>query len=325
MKLEELAALGVAAPGPRPNRVPGWTLGCFRRRAITFFTGATDVATRVYWLQSQGLTADLRLPARLPALAGVTDLAEAPPEHLLAMAQVEGGLARTEWDAATTMMAWSDWTSFQLHDKWPEPGRLARVGDCLIEHAPSGAYVEDWRLQPSRPGALIGLRLLEQRDLATGEVRHRGGGLVVCGDHAALVLGRPRALPGDRPLGELVRRCLDDWQLLRAVFGFEASVGKRAGPGADFIVEASSNPLREGQALLNLDGFSYDPQQGHVVQRVEDRDDQDGGTERIFSIDTLESGFQTVLATPATPAAQHWLHREAATLLAAAQPPRSGE
>jgi len=46
----------------------------------------------------------------------------------------------------------------------------------LIEYAPSGAYVEDWRLQPSGDGPLIGMSLLEERDAKTGQVTHRGGG-----------------------------------------------------------------------------------------------------------------------------------------------------
>jgi hypothetical protein len=307
----------VQRPVRPAQRVPGWTLGSFRRRAITYFTGQNDTSTQVFWLQSHGLTADLRLPAGLPRLAAGAVMGDAAPELLLALADVEGGLASTRWNEAAGAMAWSDWTSFAVHDKWPEPGRLARVGDCLIEHAPSGAYVEDWRLQPSAPGPLIGLRLVEQRNLTTGQVDHRGGGLVVCGDHAALVLGRPQPLEtgGHARIDAFVRAHLHDRAAMRAVFAFETSVGRRAAAGEDFTVAASTNPTREGRALGVLTGFSR-ADDGGVRQRVAT---PAGEIERVFSIDTIEPDFAASLATPATAAAQEWLAREARTLLAGAE------
>jgi len=305
--------------GGASDGVPSWTRGCFRRRAITFCTGETDSETLVLWLQTRGLTADLRLPARWLSVAGATPLAERPPEELGALADVlgrfEGGLAQTRWDGRA--MHWTDWTSFQTHDRWPEPGLLARVGDCLIEQAPSGAYVEDWRLQPSAPGPLIGLRLVEQRNLTTGQIDHRGGGLVVCGDHAALVLGRPRPLDTSRQtrLDEFVRANLHDRAALRAVFAFEASVAKRPRAGDDFTVVASTNPTREGEALGALGEFTREGDET-VKQRLQTAG---GEIERRFTIDTLEAHFTASLATPATAAAEAWLAREARTLLAASR------
>jgi hypothetical protein len=212
-------------------------------------------------------------------------------------------------------MSWSDWTAFQTHDRWPEPGLLARVGDCLTEHAPSGAYVEDWRLQPCEDGPLIGLRLIEERDPGAGVVRHRGGGLVVCGHNAALVLGRPEPLPVTGTIADVVRAHVHDRQLMRAVFACEASYGTRAGDGA-FTVVASTNPLREGRALLDLGGFSYDEHQGLVFQRTHE---EGAPVERTFAVDTIEAGVAFPLATEATSEGQRWLEREGPTLLARAR------
>jgi hypothetical protein len=296
--------------GPRGHGgVPPWTYGCFRRRSITYFTGQSNTTTQVFWLQSRGLTADLRLPAGLPR---IERLAQASPADLLALAECEGGLARTAWQpsaetALAGTMAWSDWTALQLHDKWPEPGRLCRVGDCLVEHAPSGAYVEDWRLQPSADGPLVGLHLLEERSLDGAVVHHRGGGLVICGDHAALVRGRPAPLPTALRLDDFVRAHLHDEGALAAAFACEASYGVR-GPGG-FTVTASTNPGRQGQALLDLDGFAYDQARDLVVQRSLRE-----GVERLFSIDTLAAQVSFSPATPATPEAEAWLLREGRTL-----------
>jgi len=310
----ELAAAGAA------DGVPAWTLGCFRRRAITFCTGDTDTETQVLWLQTRGLTADLRLPAQRPSLAGDAPLAERAPEELAPLADIvgniEGGLARTRWDGRA--MHWSDWTSFQTHDRWPEPGLLARVGDCLLEHAPSGAYVEDWRLQPSEDGLLVGLRLVEEHAVAGGAVRHRGGGLVVCGRHAALVLGRPATLPVAGAVAEVVSAHRRDRTVMRAVFAFEASYGTR--DAGSFTVAASTNPLREGRTLLDLDGFSFEEDERLVVQRTRA---EDGATvERRFTVDTLEADVAFPLDTAATSDGRQWLSREGPTLLARARLPR---
>jgi hypothetical protein len=296
--IEELVALAhrrSLAPGPTDGGAPAWTLGCFKRRSITFFSGQADTTTQVYWLQTRGLTADLRLPAGRPNAGDP--------------GAVEGGLARSRWDGQR--MTWSDWTSFQLHDRWPEPGVLRRVGECLIEHAPSGAYVEDWRYQPSPSGPLLGLRLVEEREVGAGQVRHRGGGLVVCGQHAAFVRGRARALPAGRTLAEVLRAADGDPSIIRDAFAFEASYARRDASGG-FTVVASTDPTRKGAPLLSLAGFEVLPSQGGVVQRVRE-DGRD--LERHFTLDTAEPDFEFRLETVAAPEAYTWLAEEAEALL----------
>jgi hypothetical protein len=312
MHLFEL--IDIDAPRPAPS-VPEWTFGCFRRRCITFFNGAEDVDTTVLWLQSHGLTADFRSPPGTPQPRDERALAELPLSELLALARVEGGFARTRHDGR--LMSWSDWVSFQTHAKWPEPGRLERVGNSLVEFAPSGAYVEDWRFEPAGPGPFIGLDLLEERDLDTGLVRHQGGGLIVCGRHAALVRGRPEALVEGR-LEDFVRAHARDPEQLARVFAFEASYAQALARPDDFLVTLSTLPWREGEALLNLEGFAYDPAQGLVLQRVEEEGRR---LERRFSIDTLERELSGGVATAATAEARAWVEAEGETLLATARQP----
>jgi hypothetical protein len=320
MTLDELVALAQRASREVPSGggAPDWALGCFKRRSITFFSGATDTSTQVYWLQTRGLTADLRLPGDRPAAGGLGMSGDPTIDTWLGLAIAEGGLARSSWNGQR--MTWSDWTSFQLHDKWPEPGVLRRVGDCLIEQAPSGAYVEDWRFQPTGAGPLLGLRLTEERDLDRGEVLHRGGGLVVCGRHAAFVRGRPNPLPQGRALMDVVKAAANDRPLLRAAFAFEASYGTRAPDGSAFAIHASTDPRREGGPLLAMEGFSLDLPRRRVVQHAR----EDGRTlERLFTLDTAEADFPFHLETAVTPEARRWLEREADTLLAAATSPRT--
>lgn len=292
MTLLELSRLGCSLPA---EPAPDWLLGCFRRRSITFYTGASDSATQVFWLQSRGLSADFRV--------------QAGSEQLTTF---EGGLGRTAWDGQ--IMKWFGWTTFQLHDKWSEPGVLKRVGDCVMEFAPSGAYLEDWRLQPSRPGPVVALQLVREWDVDGGAATHSGGGLIVCGDHAALVRGRKRNLHGLGRLRDVANEAAQDPELLKDLFGFEASYATREG-SCDYKIQLSTNAALIGQTLAVSDGFTFDPATNLVTQRV-----QEGHRtlERLFMLDTLEPQVSFSSATNVTTEGKEWLHREADTLLALA-------
>jgi hypothetical protein len=304
MHLFELTDSHPAAPAAG-ERVPEWALGCFRRRSITFFTGVEDDRTEVLWLQSRGLTADLRRSPELPRVAGLAALGELPMAELLALARVEGGVARTRWDGA--VMHWSSWHSFQTHAKWPEPGRLERVGSSMIEFAPSGAYVEDWRFQPPGGGPLIGLSLIDERDAQSGQLLHRGGGLIVCGRHAAFVRGRPEALPEGGRLDAYLRANAGNRATLERVFAFDASYGTTGAGRDDFTVRVSTLPWREGEPLLSLEGFSPPGDGAILLQRVEE---QARVIERRFTIDTLEREFSGASRTAASPVGEEWLRSE---------------
>ncbi|SDS51835.1 hypothetical protein SAMN05216421_1671 [Halopseudomonas xinjiangensis] len=292
--------------------VPDWMLGFFKRRSISFANGETDSSTHVCWFQSRNFTIDLRLP-----------LAQSQPpprtwgdysaDELAVLANHEGWEALSEWDGEK--LRWHSDTSLQLHNRWPEPALLQRIGNCMIEFAPTGAYVEDWRLQPSRPGPLIGLRLIDERDVKTGELRHSGGGLIVCGDYAALVLGRAEELTGTS-LREEVAKATGDAQRLDRLFNFETSVA--SGSIQDgYRISLSTNAARIGEALLPLDGFEYLSDQRQVVQRLV----VDGiRCERRFVIDTIEPQLGYEQATGFTPQAQAWYASESPTLTRYTEP-----
>ena len=318
MDLLELCSLH--GNSPPSGSVPPWTLGCFRRRSISFFNGDADETTLVLWLQSRGLTADLRLAADRPKPASREALKDLSSGELLRLAEVEGGISPTRFDVEPTTgvelagtMHWLDWTAFQIHPVWPEPGNLRRVGDCMIEHAPSGAYVEDWRLQPAGDGPLVGLRLLEEHDSKTGQLLHRGGGLIITGDHALMVRGRAEELPAAPRLSALVERAAREPKLLDAIFGFEASYARRDGTGR-YVVTASTLPWREGRPLLSTQGFVMED--GLVLQKARE---QQRGIERRFRVETLEPNYEDWIATPATSMAVEWLAAESGTLLRSAR------
>lgn len=294
-------------PGRPTSSVPDWMLGYYKRLAISFANGQTDTATHVCWLQSRNFTIDLRLPLETEQ-APDKPLAAYTADELQVLASYEGWEALSVWDGER--LAWHTDTSLQMHNRWPEPALLSRVGNCMIEFAPSGAYVEDWRLQPSRPGPLIGLRLIEERDLASGAVRHRGGGLIVCGEYAALVLGRPAPMTSEGLLRDLALDALGNGERLAALFAFETSVAQGS-LEQGYSVALSTRAGRVGRPLIALDGFEYLPDRHQLSQHFE----QEGAPcERLFAIDTLEACLPFDQATGFTPEAEAWYGREAPTL-----------
>jgi hypothetical protein len=289
--LEQLAA---EAPFAKPLAIPAWTLGCWKRRCITYATGREDTKTTVIWIQSHGLTGDLRIPSWRPSAEGRGDLGEFAADELPLLASVEGGVADTSW--AGDRMAWDNWSAFQPYDKWPEPGVLQRVGTSLIEWAPSGIYVEDWRLQPGSSGPMVGLRLAAE--IRDGVERRRDGGLVICGEHALFTLGRfaelPEAAPAQRQLAVGLER----------VFEAEASYCQREADG--FRIELSTNPLRHG-ATAPFD--SFERLAPDLLRQTL------GEVVRLWRVDTLLPSVEVPLATPATPDGVAWLEGEAEVLL----------
>jgi hypothetical protein len=304
MKLEELIA---RHPRRAAHQVPEWMMGLWRRHIISFADGSSDVETQVYWLQSRNFSMDLRLPRPSDLVSGDAPLASRTARELEVLANYEGWVANSHWDGA--QLSWSEPVSLQFEDRWPEPARLHRVGNCMIEFAPSGAYVEDWRLRYSAPGPLVGLRLIEEHEHPTGRVLHRGGGLIMSGQYAGLVLGRTDEAVSVSPLREQVLAAQGNQEVLQRLLGFETSIAH--GSLADgFTVTHSTKPGRRGAELFPLDGFLME-KDGMVLQEL----DQSGRRSlRRFEVDTIESLHEWPLTTPLAPTSAHWMERNAATL-----------
>jgi len=292
------------------SSVPDWMLGFFKRYSISFANGTTDLHTHVCWLQSRNFTIDLRLPLAADQ-APAKPLDELTAAELGVLANNEGWAARSDWDGVALSWRPTD-VSLQLHNRWPEPAILKRIGNCMVEFCESDAYVEDWRLQPSRPGPLIGLQLIEEREVSTGTVRHRGGGLIVCGDYAALVLGRsaPIETGDDVPLKTLVAQAGSSVKRLQQLFNFETSVA-HGSLSSGFGVMLSTQPARLGQPLFPLNGFEYVPANNVVHQLLDVGGMQ---VERTFSIDTLEPNISFDQTTHFSSSALQWFEKESPTL-----------
>lgn len=307
-KRMSLADLLQAHAFPSAHHVPDWMMGLYRRHCIAFADGTSDIETQVFWMQSRNFSIDLRLPRNDRLVAAAKPWDQYSKAELTVLANHEGWVAQSIWDGKE--LVWREPTALQLHDRWPEPAPLQRIGNCMIEFAPSGIYVEDWRLQPSKPGPLIGLRLVEERAVAGGKLRHRGGGLIVSGEYAGLVLGRAEQPAAADALLPQALAAAGDAKSLGKLFNFETSIA-RGSMANGFKVTHSTLPGRTGQPLFSFDGFSLEAD-GSVQQHTTAADGV--AIKRIFTIDALETEYAWPQFTAAADTGRAWMEKEAATL-----------
>lgn len=220
-------------------------------------------------------------------------------------------------------MSWRDAdAALQVHNRWTEPAILKRVGNCMVEFCPSDAYVEDWRVQPTSAGPLVGLRLLEERELATGKLWHKGGGLIVCGEYAGLVLGRAEAInkpSAEATLTEMVAAAKLDKNSLNQLFNFETTFAKGSLENG-FKVALTTKANRLGHTIFPLDGFEAPTKYRHATLGEIDIIRQTLtiagiACERLFTIDTIEAHVDFSQSTSISKDTADWFERESATLL----------
>jgi hypothetical protein len=228
--------------------VPSRLLGCWDRRYIRFSDGSEDTSTRVIWVQTLSGVGDIRIPATRPDLRARNGLSDCSKEELLALAEQDCFCGVTQFDSHAQPFPTASWPKesylfrFQPVITFPEPGWMEWLegGTCMIERAPSGAYVEDWRLKAGSQSFGAHLTQLNVPSLTC---------LYVAGDHAIFARNRAEALPTDKTLLELAREAKYDQQRLRELLNCEFSYARRAPPGGDYEIELSTLPWREGQTL----------------------------------------------------------------------------
>ncbi|MFT4027479.1 MAG: hypothetical protein QM676_11855 [Novosphingobium sp.] len=259
-------------------------LGTFRRKSITFCTGVTDETTVVYWLQSKSFSIDLRLPEA--AATALTDR--------------QGWVGGTTWDEAACELSWHIRRSYQPGNQWPEPARLSFIGNCVLEFAPSGAYVEDWR-QRSSSGPFLGLRLVSMINERTSQESLMDGGLVIAGEHAAFARSR---LPS---IDETLRRAVSLDEALAGGIVTEAEVESYEVSVAidGRAITHSTQPHRRGE-LIGAGDFSI-RSDGKVAQEQLVNGDL---CVLLYEVDVFEPEFAFDNQTSSTSEAVDWMELE---------------
>jgi hypothetical protein len=223
-------------------------LGCWHRRSIRFADGREDTATRVVWLQTEKGLADLRIPGDRPDLSHRTGLDDCTQADLLALAEQDAMCGVTLFDPDAEPHPTATWPAdgnllrFQPVTAFPEPGWLSWQdgGATMIEQAPSGAYVEDWRRQPGS-------------DRQTEHRRWHADGRLLClyvaGDHAVLARARVAPIAERRRLPELAHEAAHDLPRLRRLLDCEFSYARREAAGEPLRIVLSTLPWQEGRTL----------------------------------------------------------------------------
>lgn len=231
----------------RSPTVPDDLVGCWRRSWIEHADGSRDDSSIVVWLQLGSDMADLRVPGHRGSVTGRAGFAECSLDELRALAESDSSSGVTVCTPVTLgedgrRRATAEWfdgddgIAFQPVTAFPEPGLLEWVDDdVMIERAPSGAYVEEWRVLPGTRGPL------EHRIAADGTHVYRAG------DAAIVVRDRSQPIAEVARLAELVAACGDDRERLLALADCEFSFAVRR--DGEFVVEASTLPWREGAVV----------------------------------------------------------------------------
>ena len=126
--------------------------------------------------------------------------------------------------------------NFQPVSAFPEPGLMSwnDDGTVMIEHAPSGAYVEEWRLVAASRHPL-GVTSIP------GDIVYRAG------DVAVLVRDRIIPVPRQARLVDLVDEHVNDRPMIEALLDCEFSVARRL--GGEWTVVSSTLPWQEGKVV----------------------------------------------------------------------------
>jgi hypothetical protein len=227
--------------------VPVELFGCWQRAWIEFADGTRDDTSTVIWLQLQSRMADIRVSID-QAGHGRGSLSDCSLDELRALAASESSSGYTTCTPIVigddgVRRATAEWftrghgVAFQPVSVFPEPGLLewSDDGTVLYERAPSGAYVEEWRLIA---GSSSGLEYQQRAD---------GSEIYVAGSVAVLVRDRPNPILRAARLQELVAECGEDRDAIERLLDCEFSFARRQ--GSKYAVEASTLPWNIGKVI----------------------------------------------------------------------------
>ncbi|MFB3304261.1 hypothetical protein [Pseudomonas sp. AMR01] len=231
------------------NQVAQRYLGVWKRRLIQRRSGLSDSETAVYWLQTQRLFADLRIPDNaVPSLA-LEDLSDT---HYLALCEQQGFAGVTQVDA--DICQWHRKMDYQPVSGEEDIGRMHfETSECLIETALDESYYEIWERLPGSLGACRG------QWLQAADEPSRQGCLLLAGDYFLFAASRPTQLAPGNHLREML--CGPGSSTNPAsLLACELSFGQHHAGRAPWTIECSTLPAQIGQPLLppSVDPFAPD-------------------------------------------------------------------
>lgn len=219
-------------PRLSPPQVPSNYLGVWQRTLLSTTAGVHDTRTRVYWLQTGQLFADLRIPLPTPT----TPLELAAQKGFAGITTVTGDIC--QWHRAI---------DFQPPTGEQDIGRMHfETREKVREDGLDGSYYEVWERLPESLGRNRGTWLLA----ADG----RQGCLLLAGDCFLFAAGRSQPLPRAASLAELMEAGHP------GLLDVEISFGRHHDGKQPWHIELSTLPGRAGSALLSADADPDHPE-----------------------------------------------------------------
>jgi hypothetical protein len=258
-----------------PPDVPAAYRGLWRRSLLRTANGRTDRETRVFWMQTARLHIDIRVPAERPAFAHASHLGDLTREELTQLCMQMGFagvsvVARDE-PSHTERCQWHRQIDYRPPGDGRDIGTMHfETPDIVLEDGIDTVYHERWEREASSAGVDWATSLTQREARSQGMLTeerapHDDAALFVarCGNRFMLARARsPRAqaLLGryrNQSLADAIRDpqlSIDD---IRALLDFEISLGQvRRDDGAQWTVELSTLPWREGMAAFSIAGLN---------------------------------------------------------------------
>ncbi|MEO6696680.1 MAG: hypothetical protein ABIN45_01615 [Gammaproteobacteria bacterium] len=246
------------------NPVPDHYLGVWQRLSLESAAGV-DTATRVYWLQTLVLHADIRVPADRPDFREKHGLQDLTIDELRLLARQQGFAGVTLVEGDTCL--WRRHIDYQPPTGGRDIGRMAFDNDRIVEDGLESSYREVWQRLPDSTGETIALRFLEEHS-SGGLAVPRKGYLVASGDYFIFARDRAAALPRMPSLAALLEEPNLARDQIIDMLDFEISFGRRQCGRAPWEIQLSTLPFREGRSLFSdTDWASISQAGGKLVQR----------------------------------------------------------
>ena len=227
--------------------VPDHYLGVWQRLSLESAAGV-DTATRVYWLQTPVLHADIRVPADRPVFREKHGLQDLTIDELRLLTRQQGFAGVTQ--VADDICEWYRHIDYQPPTGGRDIGRMAFNTDRIVEDGLESSYREVWQRLPDSTGANLALRFVEEPASGACAVPRKGY-LVASGDYFIFVRDRVAPLPKSPSLALLLEALTLTQDQIIAMLDCEISFGRRLGGGMLWEIQLSTLPFREGRALFS--------------------------------------------------------------------------
>lgn len=221
--------------------VPPEYIGVWQRRRLETSIGRDDTSL-VFWLQTEHLHGDIRVPAGRPAF-DVPSLSRMTEQHLnwLALQQGFAGMTAVEGD----LCQWHREIDYQPENGMRDIGRMQFEGrDKLIETGVDVEYLEVWERLPESAGDAASLKTT----MKLADDREVPAYWLMAGSWFMFIRDRAAPLPTAADLQTAIRKHRPDLVTLTAWLDVEISFGRVQANGIG-LIQHSTLPFREGRMV----------------------------------------------------------------------------